>query len=143
MTTESKFSGLVLVLFSFSSLILHYFLLQHNTKHSQPPLSAEEKLKRHKRSLLSMMGGGANKRGPIDVNLDDPTQFEPLLSASVHLVDIVSDFNRMADVAENTYAGVVAEFCTVSFDIHKKDPSAGTLLLVAMLRAGGVSRCYS
>lgn len=70
------------------------------------------------------MLGGSNHRGMLDVDLDDPAQFEPLLSSAVHLVDIVADFATMVDAPENTYEGVMAEFCHLDFSLHKKDPTS-------------------
>ena len=83
--------------------------------------------KREKNGILSMLGRPGAKDGVVEVNLDDPYQLKPLLSAHVHLIDIHSDSDVMSEAPEDTYAGITAEFCTLNFALHKKDPSSGEL----------------
>jgi hypothetical protein len=74
-----------------------------------------------------MLGRSGAKDGVVDVNLDDPNQLKPLLSGHVHLIDIQSDMDALSEAPEDTYAGITAEFCTLDFALHKKDPSSGEL----------------
>jgi hypothetical protein len=68
---------------------------------------------------------GAKKDRIIEVDADDLEQLQPLLSGQVHLVDVFSNSNKMAEAPANSYSGLTGEFCRIDFDQHKKDPSLG------------------
>lgn len=50
---------------------------------------------------------------------------DELLSASVHLIEVFFDSKVMKDNAiTESYSGVFGDFCTLSFDIQKQDPTS-------------------
>jgi len=50
---------------------------------------------------------------------------DDLLSASVHLIEVFFDSKGMKDkTISESYSGVFGDFCTLSFDIQKQDPTS-------------------